>query len=89
MSPGRYTDVSLTEDAADRPHVDREGVDARAEQDLRRAVPSRRDVVGQRREVFLSTLYSAFRQRAREAKVADLREAVAVEEEVGRLHVAM
>ena len=37
------------EDAPRRPHVDGKRVDGRPEQDLRRAVPARRHVIGQRR----------------------------------------
>ena len=78
----------LPHNAADRPHVDAEGVRRATQQNLGRAIPSRRHVVRQLRVVRLG-LRCALAQRARESKVCDLHDAVGVEEQVGRLHVAM
>lgn len=72
----------LAKDAADGPHVDGGGVGARAEEELRAAVPQGDDELGEFGRWKLADV-------AGHAKVCDFEEAAVAEEEVGGFEVAV
>eukprot|EP00955_Chlamydomonas_euryale_P023561 249054-Chlamydomonas_euryale.AAC.10 len=69
------------------PHVDAERILCTAQQDLRRAVPARGNVVRQDRVVIVG--YVELRHAARKPKVGQLDQAVRVEQQIGRLDVSV
>ena len=69
--------------AADRPHVDRRRVVLVLDEELGRAVPPRHDVLGEEVEAVGGV------DAARQPEVGDLEVAVLVDEQVGRLEVAV
>lgn len=75
------TPKQLGEDAAQGPDVERVGVMASVEDDLRCTVPARDDVLSERRGGFFVT--------ARQTEIANLQRAVFVKQQVARLQVAM
>ena len=83
----------LAKDTADTPHINTITVIGRAKQDLGRAVPARRHVIGEDDRVRLvgggGWILVVVAHRAGEAKVGNLHQAVAIQEEVGGLHVAV
>ncbi|KAI6751336.1 hypothetical protein HG531_006032 [Fusarium graminearum] len=74
----------LSEDTADRPHIDGLGVLLESQHDLRRTVPSSRDIFGHETRVILLR-----GSGSRKTEIADLEITVGVEEEVGGLQVSV
>jgi hypothetical protein len=80
----------LAQDAADAPDVDRGPVFAEAEKELRRPVPAGDDHVGVLwRAGLVVGSREAAEDRAREAKVGNLKHARIVDEDVGRLEITV
>mmetsp|Transcript_2774 Transcript_2774/g.9782 ORF Transcript_2774/g.9782 Transcript_2774/m.9782 type:complete len:392 (-) Transcript_2774:343-1518(-) len=78
----RLASQHLAQNASERPHVDTLAVPRRAKQDLRRAVPARRHVVGELHRGRVA-------DGAREAEVAELERVVGVDQQVLWLDVSM
>ena len=77
-----FTEQELRQDAAQTPHVHALGVVVRAEQNLRRSVPPRCDVVSQERLLVRPSV-----KRASQAEIGHLDMALGVEEQVTRLEI--
>lgn len=80
-SEQRLARAHLGEDAADGPHIDAGGVLAATEQNLRGAVPQRDDLVG--------VCAERHTEGSREPEIRELEVAVAVDQEILRLQVAV
>lgn len=82
-------EVHLRENAADRPHVDCLGVLGQREHDLRGAVPARGHVLREIGVLLRGRAVARVCFEARKTEVADLEVALLVDQEVGRLEVAV